>query len=66
MNLNFNFPCILFCAFGIFQTRGIMPMMVLKYHVQKLMHVAIIDGTVNVSCTPESCALFGIGDTPVT
>ena len=41
-------------------------MMVLKYHVQKLMHVAIIDGTVNVSCTPESCALFGIGDTPVT
>ena len=24
------------------QTRGIMPMMVLKYHVQKLMHVAIV------------------------
>ena len=30
------------CFWYIPQTRGIMPMMVLKYHVQKLMHVAII------------------------
>ena len=29
------------CFWHIPQTRGIMPMMVLKYHVQKLMHVAI-------------------------
>ena len=29
------------CFWHILQTRGIMPMMVLKYHVQKLMHVAI-------------------------
>ena len=29
------------CFWHIPQTRGIMPMTVLKYHVQKLMHVAI-------------------------
>ena len=29
------------CFWHILQTRGIMPMMVLKHHVQKLMHVAI-------------------------
>ena len=33
------------CFWYIPQTRGIMPMMVLKYHVQKLMHVAIRNGT---------------------
>ena len=41
MNLNFNFPYIVLCFWHIPQTRGITPMMILKYHVQKLMHVAI-------------------------